>query len=273
MESISHVELTFKLPYQTNFGENLYVVGSLPPFGAWDPRKGRRMVYKQPATWYLHLDLRLETDKPIELKYKYVVMNDNEENGGIPRWEPGQEHILEINNIEKLECSDVWGVGKKVRQIPVPDPPGKLFYSPLPFSRSFDPFQSVYRELSSENIDVIVCLCYHTEIIQQTGGHDLIKKYGKDGFAVIWYPVEDFSIPQDKISFAQMISHVFSLLKKGCNVAVHCHAGIGRTGLTVACLAKKHFKKDVGEVITWIRESIIGALQTKEQVDYVLNFS
>lgn len=43
--------------------------------------------------------------------------------------------------------------------------------------------------------DVILLLCYHTEIIQQSGGQDVIKKYGKDGYAVIWYPIDDFGVP------------------------------------------------------------------------------
>lgn len=43
--------------------------------------------------------------------------------------------------------------------------------------------------------DVIVLLCYQSEIVQQTGGQDLVKKYGRDGFAVIWFPIDDLSVP------------------------------------------------------------------------------
>jgi len=267
----SITEITFYLPFQTNFGENLYVVGNNAAFGSWDPRKSRRMTYKHPSTWSLRAEIKVEGDKPLDLRYKYCVMNDNEENGGIPRWEPGEEHTLKIST-GKHEQKDVWGLGKKVRQIQLPGLPGKLFCSPLPCS-NFDPFQSVYRELSAENIDIILLLCYHTEIIQQSGGQDVMKKYGKDGYAVIWYPIDDFGVPNDKVSFGQTLTRLHILLKKGCNVAVQCHAGIGRTGLAIGCLGKKFLGKDDQEAVAWVRESIIGALQTKEQVEFVSHFN
>jgi len=265
------VGLSFYLPFQTNFGENLYVVGNHPAFGAWDPRKGRRMTYRHPSSWFLHAELRVEADKPL-LKYKYCIMNDNEPNGGVPRWEPGEVHLIEINQGSKLECKDVWGLGKKVRCISLPpNIPGKLYSSPLPFS-GFDPFQTAYREIAQENIDVVVLLLYQSEVVQQTGGQDLLKRYGKDGYAVIWYPIDDFGVPLDISSFSVMLTHVYTLLKKGCNVAIQCHAGIGRTGLTLACIGKKFFGKDASEALSWVRDHIIGSLQSKEQVEYVLNF-
>jgi len=267
----SLAEITFHLPFQTNFGENLYVVGNIPEFGAWEPRKSRRMTYKHPSTWHVRVELKVE-NTPIDLRYKYCVLNDNEENGGIPRWEPGEEHRLEISRPGKSEQKDVWGLGKKIIQIPITGVSGKLFSSPLPFS-NFDPFQSVYRELSTENIDVILLLCYHTEIVQQSGGQDILKRYGKDGFAVIWYPIDDFGVPNDRASFSQTLNRVYVLLKKGCNIAVQCHAGIGRTGLAIGCLGKKFFGKEVGEAVSWVRDSIRGALQTKEQIDYVTHFA
>jgi len=270
MTSDNAIDISFHLPFQTNYGENLYVVGNIPSFGQWDPRRGRRMMYKHPSTWFLQTKLEQDLKAQV-LKYKYCIMNDNEENGGVPRWEPGEEHKAELTRA-KVECKDVWGLGKKVRNVPLPGVPGKLYSSPMPFS-SFDPFQTAYRELSTENIDVLVLLCYQSEVVKQTGGQDLIKRYGRDGFAIIWYPVDDFSVPLDISSFSNMLSRVHTLLKKGCNIAVQCHAGIGRTGLTIACLAKKFFGKEDSEVIAWVREYIIGAVQSKEQIDYVASFN
>jgi len=264
------VELTFHLPFQTSYGENLYIVGNLPLFGNWDPRRARRMAYRHPSSWYLHLELR-DQEKDSVLKYKYCILNDKEADGGIPRWEPGEEHKVELPKNGKLDFPDVWGLGKKVRNVPLPSGPGKIYISTLPFS-PFDPFQTAYRELSAENIDIILLLCYQAEIIQQTGGQDLVKRYGKDGFAVIWFPIDDFGVPTDKALFLGMLTRIHSLLKKGCSIAVQCHAGIGRAGLAVACLVKTFYGKEVNEVVPWVREQIVGALQTKEQVDYVASF-
>lgn len=70
------------------------------------------MIYRHPSTWFLQVELRPGATLPAGqqlLKYKYCIMNDNEENGGIPRWEPGEEHKAELTR-NKIECKDVWGV-------------------------------------------------------------------------------------------------------------------------------------------------------------------
>lgn len=69
----------------------------------------RRMTYKHPSSWHLRAEVKVD-DKPVDLRYKYCVMNDNEENGGIPRWEPGEEHTVKITGTGKAEQKDVWGV-------------------------------------------------------------------------------------------------------------------------------------------------------------------
>jgi protein-tyrosine phosphatase len=37
-------------------------------------------------------------------------------------------------------------------------------------------------------------------------------------------------------SFQVLIQKIVSLLEKGLNVIIHCHAGLGRTGLVASCL-------------------------------------
>jgi predicted protein tyrosine phosphatase len=48
------------------------------------------------------------------------------------------------------------------------------------------------------------------------------------------HPIADFGLPEQS-GFAKLIAQVTELLQGGQNVAVHCRAGIGRSGMVAAC--------------------------------------
>jgi hypothetical protein len=160
----------------------------------------------------------------------------------------------------------------------------------------FDPHKKALREIHEHNAEVIVCLSSRDECVKRTGV-DLLEKYGMNGYAVINYFIEDLHTPSDLKSFSELVDRVHNLLKKGCNVYVHCHAGIGRTGLLICCLAKRYTPANIqkDQVIPWIRSIVRGAVQvhsdflscsisfthtythtflkqTKEQEDFVRKF-
>jgi protein-tyrosine phosphatase len=43
-------------------------------------------------------------------------------------------------------------------------------------------------------------------------------------------------------------------LSAGSKIAVHCHAGFGRTGLAIACILIAHFDKTSKDAIKIVRE-------------------
>jgi len=55
------------------------------------------------------------------------------------------------------------------------------------------------------------------------------------------------------------------------NIAVHCSAGIGRTGLFMACLAKRGLGLSGSEALQWIRHSMPRAVETADQQRLVLD--
>jgi len=263
------LKVRFKVGYNTTWGQNVYVHGSIPELGDWDPRKGRKMTYSDPVqhTWELIFDL---PDRCDVITYKYVILDDKQVNGGVPLLEPGLERTIKENSNNVIEMFDTWGEGPTLQQVPIPPKyrQGKLFRSAMPYSR-FDPSQITYQEWKQAQIDIIVCLAYKGECQNRTS-MDLLQKYGNDSYAVIYYPIEDLQTPKDLNTFSTLLARIEVLLNKGCNVVIHCHAGIGRTGIAIACLAKKYFNKQ--DVIGWVRSLIRGAVQTKSEEKFVTDF-
>jgi protein tyrosine phosphatase domain-containing protein 1 len=70
------------------------------------------------------------------------------------------------------------------------------------------------------------------------------------------------------LDIVQVIDHELSL---GGKVAVHCHAGRGRTGLVIACVLVYQGLED-DKAITEVRAHRPGSIQTKKQTQFVMIF-
>jgi protein-tyrosine phosphatase len=62
---------------------------------------------------------------------------------------------------------------------------------------------------------------------------------------------------------------VLEELRIGRHVAVHCRAGMGRTGMFAACLAREVLGLSGNEALVWIRRLVPGAVETRGQEDLV----
>ena len=88
------------------------------------------------------------------------------------------------------------------------------------------------------------------------------------GLQVISSPVEDFSAPPHG-SFDAAIQQVIRLAQQGQAIAIHCHAGIGRTGMFAACLARELWGWNSDDAIAWVRQFIPQAVESDFQVRFV----
>src|SRR5437867_966641 len=114
--------------------------------------------------------------------------------------------------------------------------PGRIFRSPMPFG-PYDLYSEVYDQFCEEQIAVIVLLASDEECLHKTGCH-LRALYLKEGFEVLYLPIPDFGVPT-KDDLEQTVQQTIAYAQAGHHIVIHCSAGIGRTGLFTAYLAKR----------------------------------
>ena len=60
---------TFTIKFNTQPGENVYVVGNTPELGAWDVAKAKKMMWNCGNTW----DIEIGFPEEAHCQYKYFV--------------------------------------------------------------------------------------------------------------------------------------------------------------------------------------------------------
>ena len=147
--------------------------------------------------------------------------------------------------------------------------PGRIYRSPMPFSQ-FDRFDA-WSAYQDHDVQLVVLLTEQQEYLVYAG-RDLPDFYRSQGLDVLHLPVPDFGIPANSPQWDEVVQAVMEASRDGKNVAVHCLAGLGRTGTFMACLAKKILGMPGKEAINWVRDYIPGAMENAYQEEFVLSF-
>jgi len=147
--------------------------------------------------------------------------------------------------------------------------PGKIYRSPMPFSR-FD-HNEIWEAYRENGIEMVVILTEQSEYLVYAG-RDLPAFYNSQGLESLHIPVPDFGIPPDLQAWQDGLAQVSRSAQEGKNVAVHCLAGIGRTGTFLACLAKKELGLDGEKAIHWVRDTLPGAMENDYQENFVIGY-
>ncbi len=177
----------------------------------------------------------------------------------------------------------------KVRANLDPDFRGRLLKSPLKFLQNYDLTEDEMREVILPN--------FHWLVEHKLAAMPYPES--EDAFTLLWrvgiralinlteeplpeeiltkvsiltehIPVVDFTAPTLK-QVEQALATIHFYLEKNMPVAVHCIAGLGRTGTVLACYLVGE-GKSADEAITFIRRWRPGSIETLEQENVIYEY-
>ena len=97
------------------------------------------------------------------------------------------------------------------------------------------------------------------------------EKFLDENISVHLYGWQDFGCPDLDCLF-DIVKIMSDLIDRGEKVLVHCHAGLGRTGLLIACHLIYTYKYTASEAVTLVRLRRTKAIQTKAQLAVTRGF-
>ena len=111
------------------------------------------------------------------------------------------------------------------------DLPGRLYIMPCPSGNNLTQDIAAYR---ARGVDTVVSMLAVDEAAD-LGLADEGAVCAEAEMAFLSSPIKDFGLP-DIMVFAALVEQITGLLRNEGHVAVHCRAGIGRSGMVTAAV-------------------------------------
>ncbi|KPI88968.1 putative phosphatase [Leptomonas seymouri] len=108
---------------------------------------------------------------------------------------------------------------------------------------------------------------YESSGYSYNGAEDLMPH----GISYYEFPWPDMTAPEQDVVLRSVQVMDFHIKQKG-KVLVHCHAGLGRTGLLIACYYVYSKRIPSSEAIALVRKTRPGAIQTTRQGQFISGF-
>lgn len=176
--------------------------------------------------------------------------------------------------------------GREDREIPVAfvpawthGRPGRLGFCPAPGRWRLDECFATEAEIDADlgrlrrvcGARALVTLLERDEMAK-IGLLDLLERARRAGLESLWLPVPDGAPPPDLEEAARLVAGILERLASGRTVIVHCHAGIGRSGVVVACaLVAAGLAPD--RALEAVRAARAGAATALGQEEFVHEFA
>jgi nicotinamide-nucleotide amidase len=126
---------------------------------------------------------------------------------------------------------------------------GALWVSPMPYGR-YDR-DRVFRAYKAEKLTRVVVLLSDDEIAKRCS-RDLKKLYARHSMQVTQFPMIDFLQPGHG-NMDRLVPELVKALRAGEKIAIHCHAGVGRSSVVVSCLVAVLHNLSVEDAIAFVR--------------------
>lgn len=99
------MQLSFHLHFQTQWGQQIAVIGNLPELGHWDPARALPLHYFDGGRWEVPLDLAENFSGTLE--YKYIILHSGSDR---VEWEAGDNRHYQLNGKRFTEVAfrDQW---------------------------------------------------------------------------------------------------------------------------------------------------------------------
>ncbi|GGI76964.1 cyclin-dependent kinase inhibitor 3 family protein [Deinococcus wulumuqiensis] len=126
------------------------------------------------------------------------------------------------------------------------------------------------QELARQGTNVIAPLIeeFEFEMLGMDGYHEKAEAHG---LSISACPIVDGDVPSDPQRFGEFLDELMEGLLDGKNVVVHCRGGLGRAGLTAACLLVQA-GMEPGEAMALVRKTRPGAIENSRQEKFVREF-
>ena len=111
--------------------------------------------------------------------------------------------------------------------------PKRLFLMPRP--RSGDSLPDEVDAWHAARIDLVVSLLEPDEALQ-LGLDQEARLCARQWIEFLSFPITDHGVPTSLPAVASLAKRITEALRDDLSVAIHCRAGIGRTGLVAACV-------------------------------------
>jgi protein-tyrosine phosphatase len=145
---------------------------------------------------------------------------------------------------------------------------GRLYVSPMPYG-PYDPGNALLKTYRQYRIEFAVMLVTDAEL-EKKAKRDLLAIYAKNNIRPIRFPIADYTSPELH-TFSKIVDQVSGYLHAGANIAVHCNAGVGRTGVMTCCIVRDIAELCTGEAIDYVRQ-YMQTNMTDEQMRLVDRF-
>jgi atypical dual specificity phosphatase len=139
--------------------------------------------------------------------------------------------------------------------------PGKLAGCSLPYFVPGDSDDAAW--LAGKGVGVLI------SFVRPDG--DPAGECSRNGIEWIYYPIPDYGVPFDEDTFGELMDKALRAVSEGRGVCFHCYAGVGRTGMALACVLGKYLKLGAEQAIAAVRKCR-ASIESQSQEEFTRRF-